>query len=160
MWPGLSGSCTHDLCPVFFFKGFLDPEKKLFSHRILSRDECIDPFSKTGNLRYVPGCFLPWYLLFRSHWKGCVLSIRAEILCLFSISAATVITAVFLPHTLLLLLPGCPDSGGLKARAQEDKGVGAGAESRPWGRTQEMKVAEERPELPREQGRLGIESRA
>lgn len=34
-------------------KGFLDPEKKLFSHRILSRDECIDPFSKTGNLRYV-----------------------------------------------------------------------------------------------------------
>lgn len=31
--------------------GFLDPEKKLFSHRILSRDECIDPFSKTGNLR-------------------------------------------------------------------------------------------------------------
>lgn len=33
------------------FLGFLDPEKKLFSHRILSRDECIDPFSKTGNLR-------------------------------------------------------------------------------------------------------------
>lgn len=33
--------------------GFLDPEKKLFSHRILSRDECIDPFSKTGNLRWV-----------------------------------------------------------------------------------------------------------
>lgn len=32
--------------------GFLDPEKKLFSHRILSRDECIDPFSKTGNLRW------------------------------------------------------------------------------------------------------------
>lgn len=31
--------------------GFLDPEKKLFSHRILSRDECIDPYSKTGNLR-------------------------------------------------------------------------------------------------------------
>lgn len=31
--------------------GFLDPEMKLFSHRILSRDECIDPFSKTGNLR-------------------------------------------------------------------------------------------------------------
>ncbi|KAM4539566.1 RNA polymerase II subunit A C-terminal domain phosphatase isoform 2-T2 [Odontesthes bonariensis] len=31
--------------------GFLDPDKKLFSHRILSRDECIDPFSKTGNLR-------------------------------------------------------------------------------------------------------------
>ena len=34
--------------------GFLDPEKKLFSHRILSRDECIDPFPKTGNLRCVP----------------------------------------------------------------------------------------------------------
>ncbi|KAF1662984.1 RNA polymerase II subunit A C-terminal domain phosphatase, partial [Aptenodytes patagonicus] len=37
--------------------GFLDPEKKLFSHRILSRDECIDPFSKTGNLRYVYGSY-------------------------------------------------------------------------------------------------------
>ncbi|XP_017678556.1 PREDICTED: RNA polymerase II subunit A C-terminal domain phosphatase isoform X3 [Lepidothrix coronata] len=36
--------------------GFLDPEKKLFSHRILSRDECIDPFSKTGNLRYFFPC--------------------------------------------------------------------------------------------------------
>ncbi|XP_061616270.1 RNA polymerase II subunit A C-terminal domain phosphatase [Phyllopteryx taeniolatus] len=36
--------------------GFLDPETKLFSHRILSRDECIDPFSKTGNLRYLFPC--------------------------------------------------------------------------------------------------------
>uniref|UniRef100_A0AAY4CHU0 RNA polymerase II subunit A C-terminal domain phosphatase n=1 Tax=Denticeps clupeoides TaxID=299321 RepID=A0AAY4CHU0_9TELE len=36
--------------------GFLDPEKKLFSHRILSRDECIDPLSKTGNLRYLFPC--------------------------------------------------------------------------------------------------------
>lgn len=39
--------------PFCLFLGFLDPEKKLFSHRILSRDECIDPFSKTGNLRWV-----------------------------------------------------------------------------------------------------------
>lgn len=38
------------------FTGFLDPEKKLFSHRILSRDECIDPFSKTGNLRWEFHC--------------------------------------------------------------------------------------------------------
>nr|XP_058896451.1 RNA polymerase II subunit A C-terminal domain phosphatase isoform X3 [Kogia breviceps] len=37
-------------------RGFLDPEKKLFSHRILSRDECIDPFSKTGNLRNLFPC--------------------------------------------------------------------------------------------------------
>ncbi|KAM4841257.1 RNA polymerase II subunit A C-terminal domain phosphatase isoform 2-T4 [Thomomys bottae] len=36
--------------------GFLDPEKKLFSHRILSRDECIDPFSKTGNLKNLFPC--------------------------------------------------------------------------------------------------------
>ncbi|XP_030203510.1 RNA polymerase II subunit A C-terminal domain phosphatase isoform X1 [Gadus morhua] len=36
--------------------GFLDPEKKLFSHRILSRDECIDPFSKTGNLSNLFPC--------------------------------------------------------------------------------------------------------
>ena len=36
---------------VVLLSGFLDPEKKLFSHRILSRDECIDPYSKTGNLR-------------------------------------------------------------------------------------------------------------
>uniref|UniRef100_A0A9J8AY06 RNA polymerase II subunit A C-terminal domain phosphatase n=1 Tax=Cyprinus carpio carpio TaxID=630221 RepID=A0A9J8AY06_CYPCA len=36
--------------------GFLDPEKKLFSHRIMSRDECIDPFSKTGNLRNLFPC--------------------------------------------------------------------------------------------------------
>lgn len=41
------------LLSCLLFVGFLDPEKKLFSHRILSRDECIDPFSKTGNLRYV-----------------------------------------------------------------------------------------------------------
>ncbi|XP_038666174.1 LOW QUALITY PROTEIN: RNA polymerase II subunit A C-terminal domain phosphatase [Scyliorhinus canicula] len=36
--------------------GLLDPEKKLFSHRILSRDECIDPYSKTGNLRNLFPC--------------------------------------------------------------------------------------------------------
>ncbi|XP_017563943.1 RNA polymerase II subunit A C-terminal domain phosphatase [Pygocentrus nattereri] len=36
--------------------GFLDPEKKLFSHRILSRDECIDPYSKTGNLKNLFPC--------------------------------------------------------------------------------------------------------
>ncbi|XP_051992330.1 RNA polymerase II subunit A C-terminal domain phosphatase isoform X1 [Xyrauchen texanus] len=36
--------------------GFLDPEKKLFSHRIMSRDECIDPFTKTGNLRNLFPC--------------------------------------------------------------------------------------------------------
>ncbi|KAH0617870.1 hypothetical protein JD844_016551 [Phrynosoma platyrhinos] len=35
---------------------FLDSEKKLFSHRILSRDECIDPCSKTGNLRNLFPC--------------------------------------------------------------------------------------------------------
>ena len=29
----------------------LDPTEKLFSHRILSRDECLDPHSKTGNLK-------------------------------------------------------------------------------------------------------------
>lgn len=40
------------ICSYFYFLGFLDPEKKLFSHRILSRDECIDPYSKTGNLRW------------------------------------------------------------------------------------------------------------
>ncbi|XP_040209782.1 RNA polymerase II subunit A C-terminal domain phosphatase isoform X1 [Rana temporaria] len=36
--------------------GYLDSEKKLFSHRILSRDECIDPFSKTGNLSNLFPC--------------------------------------------------------------------------------------------------------
>ncbi|XP_036422949.1 RNA polymerase II subunit A C-terminal domain phosphatase [Colossoma macropomum] len=36
--------------------GFLDPEKKLFSHRILSRDECIDPYSKAGNLKNLFPC--------------------------------------------------------------------------------------------------------
>jgi RNA polymerase II subunit A-like phosphatase len=36
--------------------GFLDPKKKLFSHRILSQDECVDPFSKTGNLRNLFPC--------------------------------------------------------------------------------------------------------
>uniref|UniRef100_A0ACB8FCM0 Uncharacterized protein n=1 Tax=Sphaerodactylus townsendi TaxID=933632 RepID=A0ACB8FCM0_9SAUR len=41
---------------VFPLKGFLDPEKKHFSHRILSRDECIDPYSKTGNLRNLFPC--------------------------------------------------------------------------------------------------------
>lgn len=45
-------SSFHPLYLPLFLLGFLDPEKKLFSHRILSRDECIDPFSKTGNLRW------------------------------------------------------------------------------------------------------------
>jgi RNA polymerase II subunit A-like phosphatase len=30
---------------------FLDPEEKYFSHRILSRDECFNPNSKTANLK-------------------------------------------------------------------------------------------------------------
>lgn len=29
----------------------LDPEKKYFSHRILSRDECFDPRTKSANLK-------------------------------------------------------------------------------------------------------------
>lgn len=29
----------------------LDPQGKLFSHRVLSRDECFNPNSKTGNLK-------------------------------------------------------------------------------------------------------------
>ncbi|RWS11626.1 RNA polymerase II subunit A C-terminal domain phosphatase-like isoform X2 [Dinothrombium tinctorium] len=35
---------------------FLDPTEKLFSHRILSRDECFDPNSKTGNLKALFPC--------------------------------------------------------------------------------------------------------
>ncbi|XP_033626531.1 RNA polymerase II subunit A C-terminal domain phosphatase-like [Asterias rubens] len=35
---------------------YLDPEKKYFSHRILSRDECFDPNSKTANLRSIFPC--------------------------------------------------------------------------------------------------------
>ena len=31
--------------------GIIDPDKKLFEDRILSRDECLDPTSKTGNLK-------------------------------------------------------------------------------------------------------------
>lgn len=34
----------------------LDPNKKLFSHRILSRDECFDPNKKTGNLSALFPC--------------------------------------------------------------------------------------------------------
>ena len=34
----------------------LDPGKKLFSHRILSRDECFDPQLKTGNLKALFPC--------------------------------------------------------------------------------------------------------
>lgn len=30
----------------------LDKDGTLFSHRILSRDECFDPASKTANLKY------------------------------------------------------------------------------------------------------------
>lgn len=48
---GTAARLRHVTVSCLLFKGFLDPEKKLFSHRILSRDECIDPFSKTGNLR-------------------------------------------------------------------------------------------------------------
>lgn len=31
----------------------LDPEKKLFSDRVISRDECFDPHSKAPRLKYV-----------------------------------------------------------------------------------------------------------
>lgn len=34
----------------------LDPHQKFFSHRILSRDECLDPTSKTGNLKALFPC--------------------------------------------------------------------------------------------------------
>ncbi|XP_050522450.1 RNA polymerase II subunit A C-terminal domain phosphatase [Daktulosphaira vitifoliae] len=34
----------------------LDPEGKLFSHRVLSRDECFNPNSKTGNLKGLFPC--------------------------------------------------------------------------------------------------------
>ena len=34
--------------------GLLDKDGDLFSHRILSRDECFDPGSKYPNLKYVP----------------------------------------------------------------------------------------------------------
>ncbi|ETE70664.1 RNA polymerase II subunit A C-terminal domain phosphatase [Ophiophagus hannah] len=49
---------AHTIAGKLFFplKAFLDSEKKLFSHRILSRDECIDPYSKTGNLRNLFPC--------------------------------------------------------------------------------------------------------
>ncbi|XP_039253889.2 RNA polymerase II subunit A C-terminal domain phosphatase-like isoform X1 [Styela clava] len=35
---------------------FIDKEKKYFAHRILSRDECIHPFKKSGNLRHLFPC--------------------------------------------------------------------------------------------------------
>ena len=35
---------------------FLDPQRKLFSHRILSRDECISAHSKTANLKELFPC--------------------------------------------------------------------------------------------------------
>ncbi|XP_006819784.1 RNA polymerase II subunit A C-terminal domain phosphatase-like [Saccoglossus kowalevskii] len=36
--------------------GFIDPDKKLFSHRIVSRDECFDASSKTANLQAIFPC--------------------------------------------------------------------------------------------------------
>jgi len=36
--------------------GFLDPDGKYFSHRILSRDECFDPRSKTANMTALFPC--------------------------------------------------------------------------------------------------------
>ncbi|XP_072024665.1 RNA polymerase II subunit A C-terminal domain phosphatase-like [Amphiura filiformis] len=36
--------------------GFLDPDKRFFSHRILSRDECFDQNSKTANLESIFPC--------------------------------------------------------------------------------------------------------
>jgi len=35
---------------------YLDPDKKFFSHRILSRDECFDPRSKTANMSALFPC--------------------------------------------------------------------------------------------------------
>ena len=36
--------------------GFLDPDKKYFSYRILSRDECFDARSKTANMSALFPC--------------------------------------------------------------------------------------------------------
>merc|ERR1719510_1066433 len=38
------------------FAAFLDPDKKYFSHRILSRDECFDARSKTANMSALFPC--------------------------------------------------------------------------------------------------------
>ncbi|XP_076808019.1 RNA polymerase II subunit A C-terminal domain phosphatase-like isoform X2 [Clavelina lepadiformis] len=35
---------------------FIDPQGKYFAHRILSRDECINPMRKSGNLRHLFPC--------------------------------------------------------------------------------------------------------
>nr|XP_018666687.1 RNA polymerase II subunit A C-terminal domain phosphatase-like isoform X3 [Ciona intestinalis] len=35
---------------------FIDPKKKFFANRILSRDECINPMKKSGNLRHLFPC--------------------------------------------------------------------------------------------------------
>jgi len=51
---------------------FIDPEKKYFAHRILSRDECINPMRKSGNLRFVfiMPSFVWWLTAVNWHWMS------------------------------------------------------------------------------------------
>ncbi|CAN7939418.1 unnamed protein product, partial [Ixodes hexagonus] len=49
--------CTFGARPyAHAIASLLDPEGRFFSHRILSRDECFNPCSKTGNLRALFPC--------------------------------------------------------------------------------------------------------
>lgn len=149
----------HLTLSCFLFKGFLDPEKKLFSHRILSRDECIDPFSKTGNLRYVPGCaHLRSPFSFRR--KVCVLSVSPIVLYLSShLPASTCWHVASLlssnqtpPFPALLECPGSGGSWGTRARAWGDMGVGGGVRPGPGGCVERWSGRPSPQRLPRGRG--------
>ncbi|KAJ8679285.1 hypothetical protein QAD02_015072 [Eretmocerus hayati] len=52
----------------------LDEDGKLFSHRILSRDECFDPMSKTANLKALFPCGVDMVCIIDDRddvWQGC-----------------------------------------------------------------------------------------
>lgn len=120
----------------FLFIGFLDPEKKLFSHRILSRDECIDPFSKTGNLRYVPGTRAARLTVRRpveTALRACSRRVRHCPVAVFSLDPVPSPPSEWTPGLL---------------------GLGAGALSRAGGAGDEGAVWAGEPLLPQVQGRL------
>ncbi|XP_044149297.1 RNA polymerase II subunit A C-terminal domain phosphatase isoform X1 [Bufo gargarizans] len=99
--------------------GFLDPEKKLFSHRILSRDECIDPFSKTGNLRNLFPC---------GDSMVCIIDDREDV-WKFAPNLITVKKYVYFQGTGDINAPPCSREAQMRSRVSSSKVSGTAQQS-------------------------------
>jgi TFIIF-interacting CTD phosphatase-like protein len=77
----------------------LDSNKSFFSHRILSRDECVDPFHKSGNLEHLFPCGDSMCAIIDDRgdvWRyspNCIL-VKKEWLTSWNVTAASKVTSL------------------------------------------------------------------